>query len=87
MVSHQTDSLVRVWSYYKNTNRYISMWGGVPRSYCKERMEVQRGHINLHLDKTQHTQVLTDFRLRWISEEGCTIASLSFGKAAKLAGL
>lgn len=53
MVSHQAGSLVGVWSYYKDTNRYLRV-RGVKEIIRQKRMEAQRGHTNSHLDNTQH---------------------------------
>lgn len=53
MVSHQAGSLVGVWSYYKDTNKYLRV-RGVKEIIRQKRMEAQRGHTNSHLDNTQH---------------------------------
>ena len=58
MVSHQTDSLVRVCSQYKNTNRYLR--GGDREQTAKKNGSPKGPHAFTFGQDTTCTQVLTD---------------------------
>jgi len=84
MVSHQANSLVRVWSYYKNTSRYLRV-GEVQRSYCKKEWK-SKGATLIHI-WTRHNMYSgtnrSQVKVEDSTKEGCTIPSLSFGQASR----